>query len=127
MRRRLPLAAEFCGTTLIQCDLGSIMSTARPIEAIGWALLLIWIGIALLAHIGWGWSLLGVGVIILGVQSALWRGGDIVDRFSAACGLMFLAAGIWLLLGLTWPVVPVLLILMGVIILWNAVSGAASG
>lgn len=99
--------------------------TSGPFEAIGWALLLIWIGIALLAQIGWGWALVGVSVIILGVQAALWQKGDIIDRFSVACGLVFLAAGVWLLLGLTWPLVPVLLIVMGVIMLWNALSGAA--
>ena len=70
-------------------------------------------------------QLVGVSVIILGVQAALWLKGDIIDRFSVACGLMFLAAGVWLLLGLTWPLVPVLLILMGVILLWNALFGAA--
>jgi len=81
--------------------------------------------LALLAQIGWGWALVGVSVIILGVQAALWQKGDIIDRFSVVCGLVFLAAGVWLLLGLTWPLVPVLLIVMGVIMLWNALSGAA--
>ena len=60
-----------------------------------------------------------------GVQAALWLKGDIIDRFSVVCGLMFLAAGVWLLLGLTWPLVPVLLILMGVILLWNVLFAAA--
>jgi hypothetical protein len=37
----------------------------RQLDAIGWGLFFIWIGIAILTGLGWGAGLIGVGVIIL--------------------------------------------------------------
>jgi hypothetical protein len=71
-----------------------------------------------------GWSLLGISAIILGAQATLWRKVEKVDAFSVVCGLVFLVGGTWELFGLTWPLAPVLLILLGVGMLWNAVFGA---
>lgn len=95
----------------------------RQLDSIGWAILLIWIGVAVLADVGWGWTLLGMGCIILGAQTTLWRRSEGIDAFSVACGVVFLVGGAWLVLGLTWPLAPVLLILLGVAMLWNAMSG----
>lgn len=94
---------------------------ARQLDAIGWALLLIWVGVAVLANVGWGWALLGMSAIMLGAQTALWQRGEATDRFAVACGIVFLIGGAWLVLGMTWPLAPVLLILLGVGLLWNAV------
>ena len=99
---------------------------ARQLDAIGWALLLIWIGIAVLANVGWGWALLGASGIILGAQAALWQRGETLDGFAVACGIVFLIGGAWSVLGLTWPLAPVLLILLGVGLLWNTVFGACA-
>jgi len=38
----------------------------RKLDAAGWGLFFIWIGIAVLSDVGWGVGLIGVGVIILG-------------------------------------------------------------
>jgi len=38
----------------------------RKLDAIGCALFFIWIGIAILANVGWGICLIGIGVIIIG-------------------------------------------------------------
>lgn len=38
----------------------------RKLDAVGWGLFFIWIGIAILADVGWGVGLIGVGLIILG-------------------------------------------------------------
>ena len=38
----------------------------RRLDAVGWALFFIWIGIAILANVGWGIGLIGIGVIIIG-------------------------------------------------------------
>jgi hypothetical protein len=99
-------------------------ASARQLDAIAWALFLIWIGVAVLANVGWGWALLGMSVIILGTQSVLWRRAETIDVFSVACGLVFLVGGAWVVLGLTWPLAPVLLILLGMGLLWSAVFGA---
>jgi len=39
----------------------------RKLDAIGCALFFIWMGIAILANVGWGVGLIGVGVIIIGL------------------------------------------------------------
>ena len=39
----------------------------RKLDAIGYALFFIWIGIAILANVGWGIGLIGFGVIIIGL------------------------------------------------------------
>lgn len=44
----------------------------RKLDAVGWGLFFIWIGIALLTDVGWGIGLIGVGVLILG----LWAVGE---------------------------------------------------
>ena len=38
----------------------------RKLDAAGWGLFFIWMGIAVLADVGWGVGLIGVGMIILG-------------------------------------------------------------
>jgi hypothetical protein len=96
---------------------------SRQVDAIAWALFFIWIGVALLAGISWAWSLLGIGVIILGAQAMLYLSGDKVDGFWVACGLVFLAAGFWELIGLTWQLAPILLVLVGLVMLGNALFG----
>ena len=42
----------------------------RKLDAIGCALFFIWMGIAILANVGWGIGLIGIGVIILGGLAA---------------------------------------------------------
>jgi hypothetical protein len=114
------------GNTVAVSRIGPEVKAANTgqLDAISWGLFLIWIGIAVLAHVGWGWGLLGMSAIILGSQAALWRHAGKVDAFSVACGLVFSVGGAWVVLGLTWPLTPVLLILLGVGIVWNAVFRA---
>ncbi|MEI6609690.1 MAG: hypothetical protein WCO53_08085 [Deltaproteobacteria bacterium] len=42
----------------------------RKLDVVGCALFFIWIGISILANLGWGVWLIGVGVIILGGLAA---------------------------------------------------------
>jgi hypothetical protein len=44
--------------------------TAQKVDAVAWGVFFIWMGIALLAHLGWGVGLLGAGILILGKQMA---------------------------------------------------------
>jgi hypothetical protein len=104
---------------------GAVARSPR-LDAISWALFFIWIGIAVLAEIGWGWSLLGISAIVLGTQAALYFSGKKADGFWVACGLVVLAAGVWELFDLTWPLGAVLLVALGMVMLANAVFGAAA-
>jgi hypothetical protein len=45
-------------------------SFEKTLQAIGWGLFFVWIGVALIANIGWGIGLVGVSIIMLGEQMA---------------------------------------------------------
>ncbi len=98
--------------------------TARKVDAAGWGLFFIWVGITFLASLGWGVGLLGVGVIILGVQLARRYADLAVERFSALVGVIFLFGGVWELLGKAAPaaLVPVLFIIAGALLLISALT-----
>lgn len=96
---------------------------SAKLDSVGWALFFIWVGIAFLADVGWGWGLLGISVIILGEAAVRRYLAMNIEGFWVVCGLMFLAGGLWELFTVPWPLVPILLILCGLAVLWGAVSG----
>jgi hypothetical protein len=98
--------------------------TRRRIDAAAWALFFIWVGSSILANVSWGWFLVGIGAIVLAAQMAVSRiPGEKADAFWLICGGVFLAAGIWEILRLEWPLAPLLMILLGVGVLWRAFFG----
>lgn len=111
------MTAHETGRTSEQRTLG------RTIDSAAWGLFFVWIGIALLADVGWGIGLIGVGVITAGAQA--WRKhlGLNVERFSAIVGVLFVIGGISTLLGLRVDVVPLLFVAAGLFLLastWRA-------
>jgi len=96
---------------------------ARRLDSAGWGLFAIWVGTALLMNVGWGWGLLGVAAIILGAAALRWFNGLPIEGFWVAVGLMVLACSLWELLGISWPLIPVLLIGFGLAVLWGAFRG----
>jgi len=42
----------------------------RTLDAVGWGLFFIWIGIAVLTDLGWGVGFIGMGLLILGLLAA---------------------------------------------------------
>lgn len=56
-------------------------------------------------------------------QLVLWQMGVETEGFWLACGAVFLAGGLWTLLGLPWPFAPILVILLGVAILGGTIVG----
>jgi hypothetical protein len=90
---------------------------ARKLGSVGWALVFIWIGIAFLASISATVSLLVIGAITLGVQAARKSLGLLLEGFWIVVGLLFLAGGVWGLLGTDLPLLPILLVVAGVAIL----------
>lgn len=67
----------------------------KKLDAAGWGLFFIWMGIAVLAHVGWGAGLLGVGVIILGTQVTRKYLGLRLKGFWVAFGFFFILGGVW--------------------------------
>ncbi len=94
---------------------------ARQIDSIAWAIFFIWVGVAMLAQIPWGWFLVGVALLILATQFARWQAGIVIETFWIACGTVFLAGGLWNVLDLPWPLAPILLIVFGLALLGKAV------
>ena len=51
----------------------SASEAARRIDTTAWALFFIWVGIAMLMEVPWGWFLVGVGVLTLAAQLFHWQ------------------------------------------------------
>ena len=106
-------------------DKGSTTSeAAQRVDSIAWATFFIWVGVTALMEAPWGWFLAGVGAITLAAQLAHSRLGDQIDRFWMACGLVFLVWGAWTLLRIQWPLPPILIILLGIVLLGRTLIGS---
>jgi hypothetical protein len=98
----------------------------KKLDAVGWGLFFIWIGIAFLADVGIGVALLGVGIIVLGEQVVRRYFSLKLEWFWLVVGLLLLAGGLWELLKLELPLVPLLLIIVGLVWLISAIWGKGS-
>lgn len=103
---------------------------AKKLDAAGWGLFFVWVGIAFLAAVGWGVGLLGVGIITLGGQLARRSLGLPVEGFGLVVGALFFLGGLWELFGLRvgraalpGAVVPILCIIAGASLLLSALLG----
>ena len=90
---------------------------ARKVDAIGWALFIIWVGIAWIANVGCGVGLLGVAAIILGMQAIRRLLGINVEFFWIVVGIGFGIGGLWEFFDVQTPLVPIVLIIAGVALL----------
>lgn len=103
--------------------LGGHEHSHQQLSAIAWGLLFIWVGVAVLFNVGWGYGLLGVGAIILGSQVAHLMVGEFrLDWFSTIVGLIFLLGGIWALFSIQVGLVPILCIAAGVALMLSALT-----
>ena len=96
---------------------------SHKLDAIGWGLFFIWMGIAFLLDVGWGWGMVGIAVIILGEALTRKKMDLNVGGFWIVVGLLFLAGGLWELLDVQFPIAPFAIIAIGVAVLWGAFSG----
>jgi hypothetical protein len=86
------------------------------------AIFIIWIGIAMLVPISWGWFLVGLGILILAAQLARSQMNITIDGFWVAWGVVFLLGGLWTVLNFaSWPLAPIVLILLGMALLGKAI------
>lgn len=99
---------------------------ASRLDTTGWALFFIWVGIAWVADLGVGIGLLGVGLITLGMQLVRKLMDIAVEGFWLAIGVLFVLGGIWDLLAIERPLIPILLIVTGVILLVSMYRSKAS-
>jgi len=83
------------------------------LDAAGWGLFLIWLGIVLLARAQASVALLGIGIIMLGVQLARMVLNLHLERFWLVAGLLFIVGALWQLADPGVSVVSILLIAAG--------------
>lgn len=111
----------------VQPTSGQASSTEKSeltghLDSMARAIFIIWIGIAMLAAISWGWFLVGLGILILAAQLARLQMNIKIEGFRVAWGAVFLVGGLWTVLNLaSWPLAPIVLILLGMVLLGKAV------
>jgi len=86
------------------------------VEAMSWGAFFVWVGVTLLFEVQLGIGLLGIGAITLGTQAIQSSMGLPVEGFWVAMGLCFLLGGVWEQFAIELPLVPILLIALGVIV-----------
>lgn len=96
---------------------------AKKLDAAGWRLFFIWVGIAFLANFDIGVGLLGVGVITLGGQAARKYFNLKLEGFWVVVGLLFVVGGLWELFEAKVSLVPILIIVAGLALLISAIGG----
>ncbi len=96
--------------------------SVRQIDSAAWAVFFMWVGVVMLAGVPWGWFLVGVGILFLGAQMMRRMWNLKVEAFGVAVGLIILAGGVWELLSMPWPFMPIILILLGAYLFWKALS-----
>lgn len=95
-------------------DKSGLNLRGRQLDSAVWAAFFIWIGVAMLATIPWGWFLIGIGALIGVAQVARWQIGLAVDLFWSLCGALIFIAGLWEIFRMPWPLAPVALITLGI-------------
>ena len=97
--------------------------TEKKLEAVGWGLFFIWIGIAFLSELGFPIGLFGVGIITLGSQAARKYFHFKLEGFWIVVGLLFIVGGIGELFNIEIDLLPILLITAGLVILISVFRG----
>jgi uncharacterized membrane protein (UPF0136 family) len=102
-------------------------AAAHRLSGLAWALFFIWIGIALLAGVSLGISLLVVGGITLLAQSARRLFSLHLEPVWMIIGILFVLGGLSNLVSIDLPLLPVLILLAGVVLLISTLAGKRSG
>lgn len=100
---------------------------AKRITAVGWGLFFIWLGIVLMFDAGIGLILVGVGIISLGMQVSRKYVGLETDGFWILVAVLFIAVGLWELLGWRLPLMSLLLVVVGAALLVSALKRGPAG
>jgi hypothetical protein len=117
---------EFLEATMTNYPAATIedgRATTHKLDEFVWSFFFIWIGIALLANLGWGIGLLGVGILILGKQATRKYMALRLEMFGVVVGVLFVLCGIWELLSIRVSLIPIVFIAAGVALLASALFG----
>jgi len=86
---------------------------ARQLDATGWGLFFIWLGVSLLMDLSWSVGLIGIGSIVLIGQAARRSFGLRCEPLWVMVGVLFFLGGFWKLSNIDIDLLPVVLILAG--------------
>ena len=89
----------------------------KRLDAAGWGLFFIWVGVSLLLDLSWGVGLIGVAAVIFLGQAARNYYRLRLEKFWVVVGLLFLLGGIWELYQVQVGLMPILLIVAGSVLL----------
>ncbi len=113
--------------------MNNTQSLNRNFEVIAWGAIFIWWGfIELVKNLPNGTGLIGIGIILLGLNAARYFSRLPMNSFTTVCGILVLLwgvlelAGVLISLPFQIPVFAILLIVLGVIILAPALTGSRS-
>jgi len=102
----------------------------RNFEVIAWGALFIWWGITeLIPSLPIGTGAIGIGLILVGANIARRLSGVPISGFSTTVGILAIVwgalelVGVLLSLPFELPVSAILLIVLGMIVLWPALTG----
>ncbi len=102
----------------------------RTLEAFGWAAIFIWWGVVeLLNFLPTGTGAVGFGLILIGLNATRALNGIPMSGFTTTLGILALVlgglelAGPFLHLSFELPIVPILLIVLGVVVLAGELAG----
>ena len=95
---------------------------ARTIEAIGWGLFFIWVGIAFTIGVEKAIGLLVIGIITLGGQAARRFYGLKLEGFWVIVGCCFIVGGLWEFFEPEFALVPILLIIAGLALIYSVLK-----
>ena len=114
---------EVTMTDHVMGAMGDQRDALKKVEGFAWGLFFVWIGVVLLAELGWGIGLLGVGILVLGGQVARKKIALRFEMFWLVIGAFFLLGGIWALLDIRVGLMPIVSILAGIALLVSALVG----
>jgi hypothetical protein len=93
---------------------------ARKLDAVGWGAFFVWIGVVLMADVSAGWTLMAIGLIMLGVQIARTAFGLRLEGFLVVVGGCFLLGGIGQIANARLGLGPVFMILAGLAVIFSS-------
>ena len=96
-------------------------SLAKKLDAAGWGLFFIWLGVVIGLDFRESVALLGIGIITLGMQLVRKSQGLNFEGFWCLVGAAFLLGGIWQEFDVELPLLAILLVVGGVAVLWKGV------
>ena len=89
----------------------------RKLDAAGWGIFFVWVGVSLLFGLSWGVGLVGIAAIIFLKQAARRYFGRRLERFWVVVGVLSLFGGVWELYQIQVGLAPILLIVVGGVLL----------